>query len=365
MLERFPTPNPARRPSPYHGSPMARNRGARRVERAAIWAFVPVVAMAPFCLLALAVLWRRSVVAPHRPGRSGGWRAFLAAVCLLFVRPFQVRCSRRCSAPAARNPLEAERIASAWDGSPRRTDLPPERYVVRVLPSDELNAFACGGHLVVVTSFAVDASCRPMPSCAACSPHELSHHLGLHTVAITIGHWMSVPVVVLAGSASSSRTWRRPQPTGFGRRSPVIEVLGQPVAAIYPCAVVGLHRCATSGRCARQLRRPLIEFEADKRAVDMGFGPELASALAPGARPGLGWTPIGWRARLAASHPAARTASHGSKHCSVTRRARRPLTRRPLLRRPWLRRPLAGHRVRHDVDAAAIGDSSGDRRLKR
>ena len=29
------------------------------------------------------------------------------------------------------------------------------RFVIAVLPIDELNAFACGGHLVVVTSYAI------------------------------------------------------------------------------------------------------------------------------------------------------------------------------------------------------------------
>ena len=28
--------------------------------------------------------------------------------------------------------------------------------------------------------------------------HELSHHLGLHTAALTLGHWLSLPVVLLA-----------------------------------------------------------------------------------------------------------------------------------------------------------------------
>ena len=28
--------------------------------------------------------------------------------------------------------------------------------------------------------------------------HELSHHLGMHTVALTIRHWLSLPVVLLA-----------------------------------------------------------------------------------------------------------------------------------------------------------------------
>ena len=67
---------------------------------------------------------------------------------------------------------------------------------VAIYPGDELNAFACGGHLVVVTSFAIEElTARELSGVLA---HELSHHLGLHTVALTLGHWLSLPVLLLA-----------------------------------------------------------------------------------------------------------------------------------------------------------------------
>ena len=28
--------------------------------------------------------------------------------------------------------------------------------------------------------------------------HELSHHLGMHTIALTIGQWLTIPIVLLA-----------------------------------------------------------------------------------------------------------------------------------------------------------------------
>ena len=49
------------------------------------------------------------------------------------------------------------------------------------------------------------------------------------------------------------------------------------------------------------------EFEADRRAVRMGFGRELASALRQLIAAGSSPRPVGWRARLGASHPPART----------------------------------------------------------
>ena len=58
-------------------------------------------------------------------------------------------------------PDELARIAPLWRDLAIANSLPPDRYLLRVLPSDELNAFACGGHLVVVTSFAVVRAAPP------------------------------------------------------------------------------------------------------------------------------------------------------------------------------------------------------------
>ena len=49
------------------------------------------------------------------------------------------------------------------------------------------------------------------------------------------------------------------------------------------------------------------EFEADRRAVRMGYGRQLAEALRRVISLGGGTRTIGWRARLGASHPPART----------------------------------------------------------
>ena len=59
-------------------------------------------------------------------------------------------------------------IAPIWRDLAATANLPQYRYAVRVLDSDELNAFACGGHLLVVTSFAIDE--LTPASCPACWP---------------------------------------------------------------------------------------------------------------------------------------------------------------------------------------------------
>lgn len=278
--------------------------GARSVERSAIWAFVPVVAMAPFSLLALAVFWLpvRLLFDLRFPWFVAG---FLALGLLLFVRPFQAVVLTPIL--GARHPLpdEAARIGPIWEQIARANHLPPDRYVVRVLPSDDLNAFACGGHLVVVTSFAArELSASQLRGVLA---HELSHHLGMHTVAITLGHWLSAPVVALARIGFFLENVAHAAAGSFGRRSRAIEFAGT-VAANLVKAVSWIFTAALrAGDALGNYVGHSSEFEADRRAVRMGFGPELASALRHVLARGSGTRPIGWRGRLAASHPAART----------------------------------------------------------
>ena len=133
---------------------------------------------------------------------------FAASGLLLFVRPFQTAVLTPILGARPAQPEEAALIAPAWAEIAQANNLPPNRYALRVLPSDELNAFACGGHLVVVTSFAAhELTPAQLRGVLA---HELSHHLGLHTVAITIAHWLSgARRVPGSRSASSSRTCRR------------------------------------------------------------------------------------------------------------------------------------------------------------
>jgi Zn-dependent protease with chaperone function len=283
---------------------MQARHGARSVERGAIWAFMPVVAILPFTLLALFVVW---LPIGWLTGVGYGWllAGFGAGALLLFVRPIQVLVLTpllRARLPTAE---EADIIEPLWAQIAQANGLPASRYVVRVLPTEELNAFACGGHLVLVTSFAVhDLSRAQLRGVLA---HELSHHLGLHTVAITIGHWLSIPVMLLARIGFFLENVGRASAGSFGQKSPAVATIGSIVAAAMH-ALSWVFTAALRGSDAlANLVGHSSEFEADRRAVRMGFGRELASALRALLANGTGRRPIGWRARLAASHPPART----------------------------------------------------------
>lgn len=98
----------------------------------------------------------------------------------------------------AREPTRRERelLDAAWQPIMRRNMLEQRRFVFAVVDTDALNAFACGGHLVLVSSHAVERlSTEQLSGVIA---HELSHHLGLHTVSLTIAQWMILHRVAVA-----------------------------------------------------------------------------------------------------------------------------------------------------------------------
>jgi Zn-dependent protease with chaperone function len=283
---------------------MGGQRGARRADRSAIWSFAPVVAMLPFSFLALVVIW-----APIGwLTRLSFWTflfVFLVAGLGLFIRPVQVVVLTPLLGARRPTSAEADVIAPLWAQIAQANGVPADRFVVRVLPSDELNAFACGGHLVVVTTYAVEELSRGQ--LRGVLAHELSHHLGLHTVALTVGHWVSAPVVLLARIGVFLENVGHAAAGSFGRDSPLISALGNVVAAVVGALSWVFTASLRGSDALANLVGHSSEFEADRRAVRMGFGRELASALRQVLASGAGNRPIGWRARLGASHPPART----------------------------------------------------------
>ena len=207
----------------------------------------------------------------------------------------------------ARRPTRHERatLDVAWRSVLQANRLPSRRFVIAVLPIDELNAFACGGHLVVVTSYAIDT--LPRDELSGVLAHELSHHLGSHTVALTIGHWLSLPVFALARIGFFLQNVATAATRTFARRSSSLTVLGQFTSAILMAiSWIFLSGLLLSNAIANVVGRN-AELQADRRAVTMGFGRPLASALRRVIGERRGERPTTWRERLAATHPPART----------------------------------------------------------
>jgi len=284
---------------------MRRARAAHRnLDSSAVTAIAPVLAVAPVWLLAILVFWWPVHLVWNV---SYVWFAvsYLAAVVLLFLRPVQVFVL----APllGARRPTPEQRgvLGPAWRPVLQMNDLPARRYVLAVLPSNELNAFACGGHLVVVTSYALDE--LPRDELSGVLAHELSHHLGLHTVALTVGQWLSIPVLLLARIGFFLQNVASAATTSYASHSSAITALGRTVAALLTAVSwVFLSGLLLSNMLANMVGRN-SEFQADNRAVAMGFGRPLATALRRFVADFGGDRPLTWRERLAATHPPART----------------------------------------------------------
>jgi Zn-dependent protease with chaperone function len=275
----------------------------RRLESSAVTAIFPVLAVVPLWLLALAVVWLPlHLVWPV----SFTWFAlgYLAASVLLFWRPFQVVLLTPLL--GARRPTRAEWavLDTSWRSVLQANRLPPRRYVVVVLPANELNAFACGGHLVVVTSYAIET--LPRDELAGVLAHELSHHLGFHTVALTIGQWLSVPVLLLARVGFFLQNVASAATSSFARGSSTATTIGRVVSSL----LTAVSWIFLSGLLASNVIGNVVgrnaEFQADERVVEMGFGRSLALALRRFVQHGGGQAST-WHDRLAATHPPART----------------------------------------------------------
>ena len=180
----------------------------------------------------------------------------------------------------------------------------PRRYVLAVVDENDINAYACGGHLVVVTSYAVRVLRHD--ELTGVLAHELSHHLGLHTVALTVQHWLSVPAMLLARVGFFLQNVAQAAADSFGQRSAWFAFVGRVVALVLRgigwLFLVGILLAnALSNVVGRN-----AEFAADRRAADIGFGPQLAGALRQFVSSGLAPRQTSWRDRAFASHPPAR-----------------------------------------------------------
>lgn len=277
---------------------------SRRVDRSAVTALVPVAALVPFWLLAMAIVWvplRLLTGLPFWPVPV----AWLLLGALLFVPSVQVAVLSPFF--GARRPHDDELaiLRPIWRDLAVRANLPQYRYSIRVIDSDDLNAFACGGHLVIVTSFALEhLTPRELSGVLA---HELSHHLGWHTTALTIGHWLSLPVLILARIGFFLQNVARAATDAFASHSAALTALGRVVAALLTAVSWVFLAALYASDALSNIVGHGSEFEADRRAVRMGYGRDLADALRVVIQLGGGARTIGWRARLAASHPPART----------------------------------------------------------
>jgi Zn-dependent protease with chaperone function len=284
----------------------------REVESSAVAAAMPVIALLPVWAIAITVFWLPLQLWAGVPWWVVACTHLLLGL-LLFWRPMQRLVLMRLLGARRPHPTEAHTLEQAWRQVAQANQISPGRFLVAVVDGDDLNAFACGGHLLVVTSFAVKE--LPPDELRGVLAHELSHHLGSHTVASTIGLWISLPVMLLARFGSFLRNVARAATDSFARDSAALTALGQFVAIVLTAVSwVFISGLVASNWLSNRFGKA-AEFQADRRVVAMGFGRELANALR---------RVMADSSAVGSSHPPARTRVARIEALLRSERQRRP-----------------------------------------
>ncbi|NDU73571.1 M48 family metalloprotease [Actinomadura sp. DSM 109109] len=217
---------------------------------------------------------------------AGAWGVLGLAACWLlpasvyFAPATQPHLARwnGCRQPTSE---EARRLHAPWREVLGRTGGDPADFTVVVVDSEELNAYVTGRSVVAVTSETVR---RLQPfELEAVLAHELGHHRGLHTVPAFAQAVLTAPVRFVWWAARGClrlvrKAWRGAvlwrTPAGFlgvGLLAVAAGALWIVLAAPAALALAGL--ALTGGTRAR------AEYQADRYAAELGFGPVLLGVL--------------------------------------------------------------------------------------
>ena len=276
----------------------------RRIDGYAIAAIAPVIALIPAWLVAVAAFWwvTQLFVNVSFVVFAGVW--FLLGGSL-FLRPVQRLVLMRLLGARTPTRQENDSLQRAWHVVAQANHIPPGRFVLSVADSEDLNAFASGGHLVVVSSWAIANLSRE--DLSGVLAHELSHHLGMHTIALTVGQWLTIPIVLLARIGFYVQNIAHAATDTFTQGSSGASLIGKTIAgALTIVSWVFLSMISISQVIGNATGKG-AEFKADETVVNMGFGRELRNALRIVIAAGHGERATHWRDRLVTAHPPART----------------------------------------------------------
>jgi Zn-dependent protease with chaperone function len=251
-------------------------RPGRHVDGSSVAVLIPTLALLPISLLALAAFWlvvRLLAPVPYWAFAA----AYLAAGVLLFLRPVQRLLLSWLYGARRPDARELARLEPAWLDVVSQAGLRPDRYVLAVTDSPELNAYACGGHVVAVSTGALEI--LPDDELHGVLAHELGHHLGFHTVALTITHWLSLPILTLARIGFFLERLAFAAADAMAARSAGLAFIGRIVSAVLQVVAWAFLATVLIARRIGDWLGRSAEFTADQRAVEMGYGRHLAMAL--------------------------------------------------------------------------------------
>lgn len=282
---------------------MARRRKTF-IDSSALTAIVPVLALLPAWLTAMSLIWVVVAIPFDTSYLTFIGTAALASVVMFLPATQRIFVTRMLG---VRTPERDERrrldTAARMVLAAART--PKRRFVFAIDESSDVNAFACGGHILVVSSFALDK--LDDDELLGVVAHEFSHHLGAHTVGLSFAQWFSLPVLLFARLGEFTRKVAR-SPL---RRLEAMEGAARHIARALDVVMRGFSWLFGATLVTAQRLNDLVgrdaEFHADRRVVELGFGRQLSRALTHvAARDG---SSIGRsrHERIFSSHPPART----------------------------------------------------------
>lgn len=182
---------------------------------------------------------------------------------------------------------------------------PQRRFIFAIDESNDLNAFACGGHILVVSSFAIDN--LDDDELLGVVAHEFSHHLGAHTIGLSFAQWFSLPVLAFARLGEFVRHAAGKRLRRIEETRPAMRRVSQTLDG----ALRGFAWTFSATLTAAQRLNDLVgrdaEFHADRRVVELGFGRQLSRALTHVASRDASSIGRGRYERIFSSHPPART----------------------------------------------------------
>ena len=276
----------------------------RKIDGYAVAAIAPVLALLPAWLIAVAAFWWTIAQFYYVPFAVFATLWFFAGGSL-FVRPIQRLVLQRLL--GARSPTRAERdtLQRSWQIVAQANHIPPGKFVLAVSDSEDLNAFASGGHLVVVSSWAINNLSQD-DLCGVLA-HELSHHLGMHTIALTVGQWLTIPIVLLAKIGFLLQNVAHAATDVFITRSTLGSMVGKTLTGFITIISWLFLSVITASQYIGNAVGKGAEFKADQTVVAMGFGRPLLNALRIVVDSGHGERAPQWKDRLITTHPPART----------------------------------------------------------
>ncbi|MFE6807234.1 M48 family metalloprotease [Streptomyces sp. NPDC057696] len=267
----------------------------------------------PGFLVSLAVV---SAISVAMFGSTAGWiviLAWLASGALVFHRPTELAFARHVL--KLRRPLAEERarLEPIWREVTARAGVEADTYELMIENSTDLNAMAAAGHVVGVTTYALNRI--PSSNLAAVLAHELGHHTGGHAWAGLLGYWYSLPGriawAVTRGLARVALAVARA--FSFAGTGLMYLFMGAFVVFGFLAAwyitiplVLAPYLLAAAGRRG--------ELRADQQSAALGFAPEMAQVLhhfqaeqdaakAHAAAQGKKLREPGGLAKLLSSHP--------------------------------------------------------------